>query len=360
MNIIQDLIEKVKKNFDLFVCAKICEESSHSSYAKAGRTVSELIGKRLKFNDDANKYLINRATARNIVMNFPIPNIKYEEKKDVSILYVMLDEKFVPFQFNDNKDHMIKAAVVFEDVESVYKYKKKNTSKDRYKLLGKRVFGSIDNNLTTEVSNYIYYTYNTDNIKEIVFMGDCAKWITSFLKIFRFHKNLKITFSIDGYHYAQALQHICTQKYSNIYLKSLKQVIKENNVESFTNLCNSIIELEPSRKETIEDKMNYILNNWKYILNYYNKVDMKCSMESNISHCFADIFTSRPRAYSRKGLKQLLKLRLLKINGYDIQKIYFNVIKKEYEDNVIDTSTFHPYDSVTPYIDQSWISRCFN
>ena len=31
------------KVYDPFVCAKICEESSHSSYAKAGRTVSELM-----------------------------------------------------------------------------------------------------------------------------------------------------------------------------------------------------------------------------------------------------------------------------------------------------------------------------
>ena len=40
-----------RKHFDPFVCAKVCEVSSHDSYAKAGRTVSELIGKRLKFND---------------------------------------------------------------------------------------------------------------------------------------------------------------------------------------------------------------------------------------------------------------------------------------------------------------------
>ena len=51
---------------------------------------------------------------------------------------------------------------------------------------------------------------------------------------------------------------------------------------------------------------------------------MKCSMESHISHIFADIFTSRPKAYSKKGLRQLLKLRLLKINGKNIKELYLN------------------------------------
>ena len=47
-------------------------------------------------------------------------------------------------------------------------------------------------------------------------------------------------------------------------------------------------------------------------------------MESHISHIFADIFTSRPKAYSKKGLRQLLKLRLLKVNNKDIKNMYFN------------------------------------
>ena len=62
---------------------------------------------------------------------------------------------------------------------------------------------------------------------------------------------------------------------------------------------------------------------------------MKCSMEANISHCFADIFTSRPKAYSEKGLRQLLKLRLLKLNNYDIQKIYFDVINHKFDNNFL-------------------------
>ena len=49
---------------------------------------------------------------------------------------------------------------------------------------------------------------------------------------------------------------------------------------------------------------------------------MKCSMESHISHIFADLFTSRPKAYSKKGLRKLLELRVLKTNGTDIKQLY--------------------------------------
>lgn len=74
--------------------------------------------------------------------------------------------------------------------------------------------------------------------------------------------------------------------------------------------------------------MNYILNNWNERQLYQNNAHMKCSMESHISHIFADIFTSRPKAYSKKGLRKLLEIRLLKINGVNIKELYFKNIKK--------------------------------
>lgn len=309
--------------FDPFVCAKVCEVSSIDSMAKAGRTVSEMIGRRIKFMDDPERVIINRATARNIVRNFKIPNLSFKERITPSVIYVMLDEKFVHSQFNNGKDFMVKAAVIFEDVYDEYKSHK--GGKPRLRLSGKRVEASIDNDLVSKVSDYIYNTYKVEELSEIIFMGDCASWITSFPSNFHYHKDLKITFAIDGFHYVQALEHICTFKYDYL-LESFKDMVMNNNKKGFINLCNLMCKNEPSRTDTIIEKQNYILNNWKYIQNYYHKVFTKCSMEAHISHVFADIFTSRPRAYSEAGLRQILKLRLLRVNGEDIQKIYFDVL----------------------------------
>jgi len=46
---------------------------------------------------------------------------------------------------------------------------------------------------------------------------------------------------------------------------------------------------------------------------------MKRSMES---HIFSELFTSRPKAYSKKGLRKLLELRVLKVKGMNIKELY--------------------------------------
>ena len=56
-----------RKYFDPFVCAEICNESASTSYSKAGIITASKIGKRIN-----NNLFINRASSRNVVMNFDI------------------------------------------------------------------------------------------------------------------------------------------------------------------------------------------------------------------------------------------------------------------------------------------------
>lgn len=89
------------------------------------------------------------------------------------------------------------------------------------------------------------------------------------------------------------------------------------------------INLNFIRKDTIKTKRDYILNDWNERQIYQNTPYMRCSMESHISHIFAGLFTSHPKSYSKKGLKQLLKLRLLKRK--DIKEQYID----QYRNNQI-------------------------
>ena len=315
-----------RKYFDPFVCSEICNESASTSYSKAGLTIASKIGNRIN-----NNLYISRASSRNIVLNFDIQNDNAFNKKRVERLFVMLDEKFVGSQFNEGLDHMIKASVTFEDTELVYKYKKKEKSMDRYKLVNSHTCASIDNELLKDTVDYIYNNYDTDYINEIVFMGDCAKWIKNFPKShwFKFNNECKITFAMDGFHFSQALLQLTTNAHEDIYY-ALYEMTLLNKKKDFIMMCNDFKDLEPNRAETINNKMNYILNNWNERQIYQNNPYMKCSMESHISHIFADLFTSRPKAYSQDGLRQLLKLRLLKVNGKDIKKMYLeSLIAKE-------------------------------
>ena len=313
-----------RKHYDPFVCADICDKAASYSYSKSGKIVSEKIGNKIN-----NTFNISRATARNIVMSFNTEIDEENNIKRIQRLYVMLDEKFVGSQFQEN-DHMIKAAVLFEDTDLVYKTKKKSKSKNRYKLINSHTCASIENELLNDTVNYIYNNYDTDYLKEITFMGDCATWIKNFPKSywFKFNPDTQVNFSMDNFHFSQALHQLTTSEYEEVYY-ALKEIVKDDDKENFELLCNQFIDLNPLRKETIENKMNYILNNWNERQFYENNSYLKCSMESHISHIFADLFTSRPKAYSHKGLKQLLKIRLLKVNGYNIKDIYLKNLNKK-------------------------------
>ena len=237
----------------------------------------------------------------------------------------MLDEKFIGSQFNDGKDFMTKASVIFEDYEKEYSYKKKDNSKNRYKLVNPHSCASIDDTLLEDTINYIYNNYDVNFIKEINFMGDCAKWIKEFPKSnwFKFTSNTKVQFAMDNFHFKQALMNLTTKKNEDVY-EALLEYVNSNNKKDFNLLVEQFKDLYPDRTEVIENKQNYILNNWNERQTYLNNKYIKCSMESHISHILADLFTARPKAYSENGLRKLLQLRLLKINGINIKELYLN------------------------------------
>lgn len=324
-----------RKHFDPFVCAEICEQATTESYSKTGKIIANKIGKRI-----SNNININRATARNIVLAFNPEYNEINDLKRVEKLFIMLDEKFIGSQFNDGKDFMTKASVIFEDYEKEYSYKKKETSKTRYKLVNPHACASIDNTLLEDTIDYIYNNYDVNHIKEINFMGDCAKWIKEFPKSnwFKFTSDTKVQFAMDNFHFKQALINLTTKKNNDIY-EALLESVNSNNKKDFKLLIEQFKDLNQDRIETIENKEKYILNNWKERQTYLNNKYMRCSMESHISHILADLFTARPKAYSKKGLNHLLKLRLLKVNGTDIKKLYLNKLINPSEINECNTQT---------------------
>ena len=47
-------------------------------------------------------------------------------------------------------------------------------------------------------------------------------------------------------------------------------------------------------------------------------------MESQISHNIADLFTSRPKGYSKETISKLIKIRLLYKNNFNIKQLFLN------------------------------------
>ena len=156
-------------------------------------------------------------------------------------------------------------------------------------------------------------------------MGDGAKWIKYLTNYFKFNKETNIIYALDKFHFKQAIHHICLNKDLEEIIVSY--VINDNK-DFFIELCDNLIENFPHRADTLEKKKDYILNNWKNILNLY-KYNLSCPMESQISHNLAYLFTSRPKGYSINMLNKMLKIRLLFKNNENIKLLYLNNFNKK-------------------------------
>lgn len=301
--------------FDPYIKALVLEYSANNPYSKVASIINDMIGNRIKINE-AVKYL-SRQTIRNIILSSELSKKEYECIEDKEDIYVMADEKFIATQNNNKQDVMVKEIVIFDG-----RIKKNN----RIALNNKRIFSSFDNNdFLNEALDYLYYVYNTDNIKNIFVMGDGAKWIRNLTSHFKVNNTTNVTFNLDKFHYKQALHHIALNKdIENI----LNDYVLNNNKKAFKECCESLTLEHPHRMDTIQAKEEYILNNWTYINNLH-KNNLKCPMESQISHNIADLFSSRPKGYSKKTLQKLLKLRLLYKNNESIKKLFLNNYNKK-------------------------------
>lgn len=295
--------------FDPYIKALVIENSADNSYPKVAKIIDNLIGNRISIQEKQ-KYL-SRQTVRNIIMRSTLSNPKYQTKKDVDFIEIIADEKFIHTQNNDKKDVMMKSVVVFEGVIS------KNGRKE---LKNKMIFASLDQTYLHDSIDYIYKNYDVEKFKNVFVMGDGAKWIKAINNYYHFHSKMNVIHGLDKFHYKQALHHIISE---DDVKQALSEYILSNNKTDFNRMINEIIDLYPDRKETIEIKQKYILNNWRNILNMY-KHNLSCPMESQISHNLAALFTSRPKGYSLKTIETLIKIRLLYKNKFNLKELYLN------------------------------------
>lgn len=294
--------------FDPYIKATIVEYSANNSIPTVCDMINELIGNKIKLSDKI-KYL-NRQTIRNIILDSKLSNPEKKELDTPETIYIIADEKWVHTQNNDGKSVMVKSIVIFDGIGG----------KKRKYLKNKRIFASYDNSLLTESLDYLYYTYNLDEVKNIFVMGDGAKWIKALKPHFKVNSTTNVIFALDNFHFKQALHNICQNKDLE---KHIVDYVINNKKQYFKDFCDEYIKSFPHREETINNKKEYILNNWKNILNLY-EYKLSCPMESQISHNLAYLLTSRPKGYSLKMLDKILKIRLLFKNNENIKMLYLN------------------------------------
>ena len=295
--------------FDPYIKATIIEYSANNPIPTVVNMINELIGNKIKLEDKI-KYL-NRQTIRNIILDSKLSNPESRQLDTPDTLYVIADEKWIHTQNNNNEDVMVKSIVIFDGVKD----------KPRRTLNNKRIFASFKGNqFLDDTLDYLYYSYDLDKVKNIFVMGDGARWIRTLTNHFQINNETNVIFALDKYHFKQAIHHICLDKTLEIILVSY---VLNDDKKSFKSFCEEFIKSYSHRTDTINQKKEYIINNWKNILNLY-KYNLSCPMESQISHNLAYLLSSRPKGYSLKMLDKILKIRLLFKNNENLKQLYLN------------------------------------
>lgn len=312
--------------YDPIVKALLMEAKASQSFQKAADDVSKLISTR---NDRT--IHISRQTVFNIFKSFDISDDFYsffDSPIDSETLYVILDEKYISSQDKDHESIMVKHAVIYSG--------KTKIGKNRNKLDGKLVISSIDgvetfaNKINTIIDN------NYANIKNIIIAGDGANWIYSCYRDITSIEKVNKTFVLDKFHCCQAINNITKD---DDYKALLYDYLFHDKKADFITICNSIIDSNPERIDTINDKLSYILNNWGSIQHMKNPLFIGCPMESHIANDLAKPFARDPKAYKRKNLRKHIKLRDYQLNEINIFNLYLHKDK-----NICITDTLYESD----------------
>lgn len=298
-------------HYDPIVKAMAVDKAMETNQAIAGRDIGERISNIDELCGDRKTYHIQRQTINNWINNWHEPNSVYKETKTPKTLYVMADEKFLGCQDLEG-DIMAKCMIAFEDV--------KRTGKHRKALINKTVLSVYGSNPWGKFVDVLSQKYNFDEIENIKFMGDGANWIMSGVDELRMNPNTNIERLLCQFHYKQAINHITTDKeIRNELLKIFDKGSKKDFENKVLEIKDNIT--EEKRKQTIDKKLNYILNHYKDIKNMLAS-PVGSSMESHISHYIASLFASRPKGYSSKKISKYLKLNDYRINGINLFNLY--------------------------------------
>lgn len=263
----------------------------HTSYSTIGQTLGQYIFKN-DFSIDKSKY-ISRATITNYIKRSDINAFFPLKQNKVKDIFIELDEHYIPIQRPKKSPYSIKKQMV--KAAKIYSCRIKNGYTDRFIILDE-----LENisKFRDRIYEYVYRTYDLDYVENIYILGDGTNWIKATRDI---SDTTKTHYALDKFHAMQTLQHITT--YSNMDEYGIaKEFIEADNRTSFKQWLKDFSEKFPDREEIIEEKSKYILNNWA-ALQRLLKANVSCSMEGCISHSLANVFTTRPKGFSKPILK---------------------------------------------------------
>lgn len=270
------------------VAVELVEHAQESSYGESSRHVT------------------GEAISRQTVMNrvHSLKNLKIEpaEKRSVNILHVDADEDHVPLQNGHNA--VVPLICIYEGVE--YNGKRGRCINPHYISS----YGKTTEELWLEAADWIYSSYEIDDIERIYIHGDGGLWIKEGLNWLP-----KAKMVLDKYHLWKSIRS-ATRKQPEAG-KALYLAVLNDDRKAFNRIGKQLMKNADSDAEIekIKECQKYLRNNWKAIKIYREEACGGSCTEGHVSHVLSSRLSSRPMGWSKKGLKQMAELRAYCYSG---------------------------------------------
>ncbi len=270
------------------VAVELVEHAQESSYGESSRHVTG--------------EAVSRQTVMNKVHSLKDLKIEPAEKRSVNILHVDADEDHVPLQ--NGRNALVPLICVYEGVE--YNGKRGRCINPHYISS----YGKTTEELWLEAADWIYNSYEIDDIERIYLHGDGASWIKEGLNWLP-----KAKMVLDKYHLRKSIL-AATRRHPES-TEALYSAVLNDDRKAFNQIGKQLTENADSETETqkIKDCLRYLRNNWKAITIYRQEACGGSCTEGHVSHVLSSRLSSRPMGWSRKGLKQMAELRAYCCSG---------------------------------------------
>lgn len=292
------------------VAALACEcYANENSMIKVGEELGDRIHSSFSL-EDTRVYALPRQTVFNLLKRSKEIRTKpQEEKKKVTDLYVLMDEKYI------GNDLMLKSSLVVEGLDV--------SNKKRHSYMNKSYYSSYNKDFASNLIEHINNRYDLDSLKAIHVLADGGTWIKNVSDELKF-PNVSNTKYLCRFHFHKALWRMSKDK--EIYDK-LINYLYNNDKDNLYELMKSIED-----DKNIND-IKYIKNNYKEIQNTIHLKGMNCAMEQAISHHIASQFSNVPKAYSPSNINRYLSYRDNYRNGENMKQLFLKSLNDKNDNN---------------------------
>lgn len=318
-----------RMRYDAVICSMAADlYSDQNSMIKVGKILGEMING-YTLDGDHSRTAISRQQIFYMLNRVKGIRVRPERCQETpEVLYIMADEKYIPLQYhtpakegeNRPRKRMNKVAVAFTG--RTRKVTKNGEFYDRWELTDKYIFSYPDGSFWAHVAEDLSYRYDMSKVKMVYILGDGASWIKNGTDEF-ITADTKARFALDRFHFGQALFRISKDK--EVY-KTLYNYAIHNSRKDFKMLCESLINADPSKADTIQKNENYALDHLTDMKVMNSEVKIGCAMEQVISHIIASVFISVPKAYADKHLGTYIDNRINHENKLNVRELYLKAL----------------------------------